>query len=205
MAHGTCLSCDKKHIPKQFPQSFTAHRPLHAWMEPLPLLESKELNDRGSMPKKGCGHGFSAKGVSNRSFSRQGAVRTVKRSSLKWKIRCWTVTFSCFLVLLILQMALQNKFHAVNFSISDACKPVVWRWEMMKKRPMQSVSSKGKKVKIPEIASGEHNCRGCPTGNAASQAGQLKTTSELLLCAKWWEYYTCNRACGRRRGTLEVI
>ena len=100
------------------------------------------------------------------------------------------IQFRCVLVLLNLQMALQNKFHVLNFSNSLCLWNSLQWWELMKKRPMSHVSSKGKGWKFQinrDCLRKTQFHKSCPTCHAASKDGQLKTTVWIsLLCWVVW-------------------
>lgn len=68
------------------------------------------------MPENGCRQDFSARDVSSRSFSVQDAAQTIIRLSLKRQLFLNRLQFSCVLIPLNLQKALQNKFHVLDCS-----------------------------------------------------------------------------------------
>lgn len=69
------------------------------------------------MPENGCRQDFSARDVSSRSFSVQGTIQTISGLSLKrQRLFLNRLQFSCVLILLNLQVALQYKFHVLGCS-----------------------------------------------------------------------------------------
>lgn len=135
------------------------------------------------MPENVCRHVVSAKGVSSRAL-----VCKVLYEQLRdylWRERdsvLNSLQFAVFWYFLTYRWLFKINSTCWISVILCAYKTVMqWR-KLMKKRPVQRVSSEGKRWKFQvEVASEEHNSRVCPTHKVTSKDGQLKTTAWITL------------------------
>lgn len=113
----------------------------------------------------------------------QRAVRTNTGLSLKRRRLCSrqsVAMFCCFFIYSLLFRI--NSMCWVSVMLC-ACKIVMQWLEMMEKRPVQCSSSKGKGWKFQKNRDWLRRTQfqSCPTHNAASKDGQLKTTTWITV------------------------
>lgn len=119
-----------------------------------------------------------------------------------------SLQFCCVLVLLKLQMALQNEFHVLHFSNSLCLQNSHAVVRADEKGTSATCQLKRQRVKIPDkqrLPQKNTIPEAAPHAMPPVKMGSWKPQSELLFCTERCDYYICNRACGQRRGILEVF